>query len=155
MSPHLISSASGRASKPNFSAAMVRQEFGAGFVGGIVELFAGMIVAEMFRVFGGEKCALVMIEPPGEQRRAGIFEIDDGVFVAVEVPSSNGCGGLVSHSGIEKFRVGVDPFAIKARKDCRGAGSVETFIVETDANFHRNRPHPLARRVKNCRAQSQ
>ena len=38
----------------------------------------------MGRVGGREERALVMVEPPGQLRRVGIFEIDDGVLVAVE-----------------------------------------------------------------------
>ena len=70
MSPHLISSAIGLPSNPNFSDAIVGQELGAGFVSRIVKFLARMIVAEMFGVCRGEKGALMMIEPPGKQRRA-------------------------------------------------------------------------------------
>ena len=82
------------------------QKFRAGFVGGIVELFAGMILPEMLGVLGLQKRALVMVEPPGEQRRAGILEIDDGVFVAVEqCRPSKGCEALCVIPRVKKFRV--------------------------------------------------
>jgi hypothetical protein len=37
-------------------------------------------------VFGRQERALMMIEPPGQFRRVAVFEIDDGVLVAVEQP---------------------------------------------------------------------
>jgi hypothetical protein len=36
-------------------------------------------------VIGSEKGAEVMIEPPGDARRRGILEIDDGILVAREL----------------------------------------------------------------------
>src|SRR5665213_93811 len=83
-----------------------------------------------------EKGALVMIEPPGKQRRARILEIHNGVLVAVEHPVFEWLGRLVGHARIKKLRVRVNAFAIKPRENCGGAGSVETFVVKANANSH-------------------
>ena len=47
-----------------------REQFRAGLERGIVKLLARMIVPEMLGVFGLQERALVMVEPPGELRRA-------------------------------------------------------------------------------------
>jgi hypothetical protein len=43
-------------------------------------------MAKMFRVGFAEESALVVVEPPGEPLRAGVFEIHYGVFLIVEQP---------------------------------------------------------------------
>ena len=66
------------------------EEAGAGDVVGVVEAMArvaavgdaGEVVLVIFR---GEKGGEMVIEPPGDAGRWGIFEVDDGVFVAGEV----------------------------------------------------------------------
>ena len=60
------------------------QELGTRLEVGIVELLAALAVQEMFVIFRGEKCALMMIEPPGNFRRWRILEVHDGVLVAGE-----------------------------------------------------------------------
>src|SRR5258708_25372396 len=56
----------------------------AGAKGGIEELVAAGIAAKMLAILGRQEGALVVIEPPGEMRVSRVFEIDDGVDVAVE-----------------------------------------------------------------------
>jgi hypothetical protein len=62
----------------------VSNEFGAGTIGWVMELFATGVGSEVGFVFFIEKCALMVIEPPGQARIAGVFEIDDGIFIAVK-----------------------------------------------------------------------
>jgi hypothetical protein len=45
---------------------------------------AAAILAEVFRIGGRQEGALVMVKPPSDARRAGILEIDNGIFIAVE-----------------------------------------------------------------------
>ena len=116
------------------------EELGAGLVGGVVEFFAGMILAEMLGVGGLEERALVVVEPPGEQRRARVFEIDDGVFVAVKGAVFKGLRGFVRHAGVQEFGGGVDALATEAREDGGGGSSVEAFVVEANPDFHRRHP---------------
>ena len=68
----------------------VGEEAGAGDVIGIVKAVAfvtavGDAVEVVLLIFRGEKGAEVVIEPPGDFGRWGVFEVDDGVFVAGEV----------------------------------------------------------------------
>src|ERR1700726_33895 len=102
-----------------------------------------MVLAEIFGVFGLEEGALVVVEPPGEVGRGGIFEIDDGVFVAVEGAVFEGLRGLVRHAGVEEFGGGIDAFAIEARENRGGRCSVETLVVE--ANPDSQFPLPAAK----------
>jgi len=71
----------------------VGQEAGAGGVGGIEELAGAadrVLLAgqEMLVILRGEEGRLVMIEPPSDAGRGRVFEINDGVFVAVNSLSS-------------------------------------------------------------------
>jgi hypothetical protein len=59
----------------------------------------------------------MMIEPPGEQRRTGIFEIHDGVFVTVENAVFERLRSFMRHPGVHKLGIGVDAFAVKAGED--------------------------------------
>ena len=43
-----------------------------------------MILAKMLGIFGRQKSALMMIEPPGQTRIARVLEVDDGILVAIK-----------------------------------------------------------------------
>ena len=60
-------------------------ETGAGLEIRIVEFSAALILLEMRCILRRKERALVVIEPPGNLRRAGILEIHDGVFVAIKI----------------------------------------------------------------------
>src|SRR5579863_1543337 len=121
--------------EPEFLRSDRGEQLGAGLERRVVELLAGMVETEMLGILGLEKGALVMVEPPGQLRGAGIFEIHDGVFVAIEDAVFEELGGLVHHACIEEFGVAADAFAVKAREDCGGGGSVEAFVVKADADL--------------------
>ena len=67
-----------------FGAGYVGQQLGAGLIVSIVKLVAAAVLAEILGVGGSKERALVMVKPPGHARRAGIFEIDDGIFIAIK-----------------------------------------------------------------------
>src|ERR1700722_2473524 len=102
-----------------------------------------MILTEMLGVGGRQKRALMVVEPPSEFGRAGILEIDDGVFVAVEGAVLEGLRGFVRHAGVEEFGGGVDALAIEARENRGGRCSVEALVVE--ANPDSQFPLPAAK----------
>ncbi len=112
------------------------EKLGAGLVGRIVKLLARVVVPEMLGVLRLQERALMVVEPPGQQRGAGILEIDDGVFVTVESAVLKRLRGLVGHAGIEEFRVGIDALPVEAGKDRRRRRPVEAFIVKADSNRH-------------------
>src|ERR1700730_15256456 len=78
----------------------------------------------------------MMVEPPGQQRRARIFKVYNRVFIPVECSLFEWLRSFVRHTGGQKFRPRINPLEIEARKNSGGAGPVETLIVETYANFH-------------------
>src|SRR5579875_1086945 len=83
-----------------------------------------------------QKGALVMIEPPGEARVAGVFEIDDGVFVAIEKGGIEALGCLVNHTGIKEFGVRVDRARDKAAEEGSRGRAIETVVVIQNAFQH-------------------
>src|SRR4029077_15141815 len=84
------------------------------------------------------KGALMVIEPPGELRRARIFEIHNRIFVAVEHSGLERLRRFMRHPGIQELRRRVHPLPVQTRKDGGGCRPVEAFVVKTDANLHRS-----------------
>src|SRR5208282_3209168 len=117
-----------------------RDQLGARFEPGIVKLLPRMILAEMLRVFGLQERALVMVEPPGKLRRGRIFEVNDGVLVAVEHAILERLRSLVRHSGVEEFGIRIDALPVKPREDRGGGSSVEALVMKADANPQLNLP---------------
>jgi hypothetical protein len=70
-----------------------------------------------------------MVEPPGKPRIAGVFEIHDGVFVAVEQPRLEELRSSMGHSRVSKFRIRVnsprDEAAEKGSRRC----PIKTMVV--------------------------
>ena len=56
-----------------------------GFKIGIVEFAIALVLLEVGSVRRCKERALVMIEPPGNLRRARVLEIDDSVFVTIKL----------------------------------------------------------------------
>src|SRR5579862_7514090 len=73
------------------------QKFCARFEVWVVKLFARMVLAEMLRILGFQKSALMMVEPPGQQRRGRILEIDNHIFVAIKYSALEWMRGFVRH----------------------------------------------------------
>jgi len=104
-------------------------ETGARLEIGIVELAVALVLFEVLGVGGREEGALVMVEPPGNFGRTGVFEIDDGVFVAVELILIEQSTGAVDEAGEDEIGVAPNALAVKAGKQRRGRGSVKAFVV--------------------------
>src|ERR1700719_4533094 len=94
------------------------------------------MIEEVLVVGGREECAEVMIEPPSDARGSGIFEIDDGVFVAGKVGFVEKSAGAMDEAARFVAGVAIDALAMEAGEEGRGAGSVETFVVIKDADVH-------------------
>ncbi len=109
-------------------------EAGAGLEIGIVELAVALILLEVLGIIGGEEGALVMVEPPGNFGRAGVFEVDDGVLVAVELLFIEQRSGAMDEAGELELGIAADALAVKAGKQRGGGGSVKAFIVIEDPN---------------------
>ena len=81
----------------------------------------------------------MMIEPPGNLRRRGILEIDNRVLVPGEIVFVEKGAGAMHQPVI--LEVGVaNALAVKARKQRRRAGAIETLVVIEDLDPHRAFP---------------
>jgi hypothetical protein len=115
----------------------IRYKFCAGFVFRIVELLAAAIPAKVFRIGGRQERALVMVKPPGHARRTRIFEIDNGVFIAVKQPFLEELPRPVGHPREVKFRTGLDALSKKTIEDRRRCRAIEASVVKAQTNIDR------------------
>ena len=97
---------------------------------------AAAILAEVLGVLGAQERALVMIEPPGQIRVRRIFEIHDGVDVAVEEAVLEKLGGFMRQAGEFKLRVRSILALIETAEESRRRRPVETVIVIQDSHQH-------------------
>ena len=88
-------------------------EAGAGLEIGIVKLAVALVFLEMSGVGGGQEGALVMIEPPGDPGRAGIFKVHDGVLVAIKLPLIKQRAGAVQQAGEDEAGIAANALAVK------------------------------------------
>src|SRR5581483_7919898 len=80
--------------------------------------------------------ALMVIEPPCQARVGRIFEIDDGIYIAVEEAVFKKLRRLVCQAGEFKLGArGVLSF-IKAAEESRRSGAVETVVVVENPHPH-------------------
>ena len=110
-------------------------ETGAGLEVRIVELPVTLIAFEVGSVGGREKRTLVMVEPPSNFGRTGILEINDSVFVAVEMGFVKKRSRAVQQAGEEEVGVFANALAIEAGEECGGASSIETLVVVENSYF--------------------
>src|SRR5580700_5222296 len=112
--------------RSGIAAATLQRDHGdktrAGFEVGIVEFSVALVVLEVGGVGGREKCALMMVEPPGDLGRRRVLEIDDGVFVAIEMGFIKQRSGAVQKAGKDEVGVFANALAIKTGEE-RGGGS--------------------------------
>jgi hypothetical protein len=82
-----------------------------------VELSAAFVGFEVRFVFFAEKGALMMIKPPGQTRIAGIFEVNDGIFIPVEPNIEKQLAGTMCESLVHEFAIFADGVSIKVAED--------------------------------------
>ena len=107
-------------------------ETGAGLEIRVVELAVALVLLEMLGVGGRQEGALVVVEPPGNFGRAGIFEVDDGILVAVELLFVEQRAGAVDQAGEHEVGVAANALAVEAGEQRGGGSSVKTFVVIED-----------------------
>jgi len=76
----------------------------------------------------------MVVEPPGDFGRGGVFEVDDGVLVAGEFALVKEGAGAVDEAVVFVNGVGRDALAMEAGEQRSRAGSVKAFVVIEDAN---------------------
>src|ERR1019366_2641638 len=116
-------------------------ERGAGLVRRVVELAAAVVLAVVLGVFRREEGALMVVEPPRQARIARVFEIHDGVHIAIPKAVLKQLGCLVGHPRIDIFRFRVKGALHEAGEICGGSSAVETMVVIKNAY-----PHELCRK---------
>src|SRR5215472_3145624 len=79
-----------------------------------------------------------MVEPPGDLGRTGILEVDDCVFVAIELALVEKRARAVQKTSELKVHIVADTLAIKPREQSRRGCTVEAFVVIENANFQSN-----------------
>jgi hypothetical protein len=77
-----------------------------------------------------------MVEPPGDFGRTGVLEIDDGVFVAVEMGFIKERSRAMQKAGEDEVGVFANALAIKTGEECGGGSTVETLVVVENSDFH-------------------
>jgi len=132
-------------SNPNFSYCDCGNELGAGSVIRFIKHVRPGMRTKVFGVSRREEGALVMVKPPGDFGRIGIFEVDDDVLIAVEETGFPGLGSAVGHAAEAKFGSRVKSFAIESDKKCRRSSAVKTAVVvtEPDAGHRFERVEPF------------
>jgi len=88
------------------------------------------VLAKMLGVLRREKCALMMVEPPGYFWRVGIFEINDRIFIAIEDAILPRRHSPVGHAAKSEFSVLIEALTVKAVKQRSRSRAVKTSIVE-------------------------
>jgi hypothetical protein len=109
-----------------------RDEAGAGFEIGIIKLAVALILLKVLGIGRREEGALVMVEPPGNFGRAGIFEVDNGVFLAIELILVEQSAGAVDQTREFEIGIAANALAIEAGKQRGGGSSVKTLVVIED-----------------------
>ena len=77
----------------------------------------------------------MMVEPPGDFGRTGVLEVDDGIFVTVEVPLVEERARPMQQAGELELRIVPNALAVEAREQRSGRGPVKTLVVIKDPNF--------------------
>src|SRR5258708_9230920 len=97
-----------------------------------------------------KKSALVVIEPPGDLRRAGILEIDDGILVAVKLLLVKESARAMQQAGIDEVHIAADSFPVETGEQGRRASPVKTLVVIKDPHSQiGSLTHFSGREVKN------
>ena len=108
---------------------------GAGFEVWIVKLSIALIALEVDGVRGRKKRAQVMVKPPSDFGRTGVLEIDDGVFVAVEMRFIKQSSRAMQQAGEDEGGVLANALAIETGEESGGTSAVETLVVVEDSDF--------------------
>ena len=78
----------------------------------------------------------MMIEPPGELLRRRIFEIHDGVFIAIEEAVVEKLRGPVRQTGEGELGAGMDCALDETREESGRGCAVEAMVVIEDPRAH-------------------
>jgi hypothetical protein len=80
-----------------------------------------------------------MVKPPRHARRIRVFEIDNGIFIAIEKGFREWVPRLMRHPREMKLRARLDTLSKKAVENRRRSRTVEASVVKAQSNFDRIR----------------
>ena len=132
MSVHWTSSATGLRIEAEAFFRDHRDEAGAGFEIRIVEFAVALILLEVGSIGRRKKSAFVVIEPPGDFRRTGILEIDDGILVAVKLLLVEKSARAMQQAGVDEVHIAADSFPVETGEQGRRGSPVKTLVVIKD-----------------------
>src|SRR5579872_830429 len=89
----------------------------------------------MLLILGGQKCREMMIEPPGDLRRRGVFEVNDGILIAGELALVKERPGSMHKAVVLVTSTLGNALAMKPREQRRRAGPVKALVVIKDPNL--------------------
>jgi len=101
----------------------------------------------MLGVLRGQKCTLMMVKPPANFWRGRIFEIDNGVLIAIEILFIEQSPRAMHETAKLETHIIADPLPVKTGKQRSRSSAIEAFIVKEDPDLHSALPFPL-RNVK-------
>jgi hypothetical protein len=88
-----------------------------------------------------------MIKPPREARIAGVFEIHNCIFIAIELDIKEELPGTMCQPLILESGVLADFGAIEVGEYRRGRQTIETVVVEKDLHPHKTLGNKLACKI--------
>ncbi len=106
--------------------------------GSVEELLARCIRTKMRFVGLGKKSGLMMIEPPGQPLIGAIFEVKNGVLIAIKLIAVKSVVRPVHRGRVADLGVGSDDRAVKLGKDGGGRNAVKAVSVINYPKLHRN-----------------
>jgi hypothetical protein len=115
----------------------IDDELRARTVSGIVKLLPAVIGAKVEFVLAAQERALVMIEPPREARIARVLEIQDGIFVAIELDIKEQLPGTMCQPLILELGVRADCIEIEVGEYGCGRQTIEAVVVKEYLHPHK------------------
>src|SRR5215471_1531992 len=101
-------------------------------VTGVMEFMTAVIAAEVCLILGRKKRALMMIKPPRQFVRSGIFEIDDNVFPRSEKIFADLLPGFVRQTFVFDFCRRIDAAPVEPRENGCRRHTVKAIVVVED-----------------------
>src|SRR5688572_28489395 len=111
-------------------------KLGTRFTGGIEKLSARLVRQKVLFILGREKCRLMVVKPPGKPLVGTVFEIDDGIFIAVKQLAVKCVARAMHRRRVGNVSLGAKVGAVKFCKDRGGRNAVETIAVIKYPKFH-------------------
>ena len=91
-----------------------RNEAGAGFEVWVIKLAIARVLLEVRGIRRRQKSALMVVKPPCDLRRTGIFEIYDGIFIASKIGFVEQRARPVKQARIDEFNIIANAVSVKA-----------------------------------------